>query len=392
MQYNHINKLLKLKDVYVKNIILKNNSTEIHIETKATIHNCPDCGHGTSRIHDYRKQKIKDLPYHFQDTFLILRKRRYLCTSCGKKFYESYSFLPKYHRMTTRLIHSIGNELHELYNMKMIAAKHNVTTPTVTRILNTINHPKPKLPKVLCIDEFKGNAETGKFQAILVDGKRHKVLDILPTRSTDYLINYFMECPRKERFSVEYFICDMWMPYKEIAASLFPNAKIIVDKYHFVRQIGWALESVRKTAQKTMPASLRKYYKRSRKLLLADFNTLNEENKKAVEIMLLYHDDLRQAHYLKELFHQIRSENSYVKQRTLIDQWIKYAEKSNIQAFVKLATTYRKWRTYILNAYKYGYTNGPTEGFNNKIKVLKRISFGLRNFNRYRNRILLTCN
>ena len=75
-----------------------------------------------------------------------------------------------------------------------------------------------------------------------------------------------------------------------------------------------------------------------------------------------------------------------------MDLWIKYAEKSNIKVFERLAKTYRNWRSYILNGYKYGYTNGPTEGFNNKIKVLKRVSYGLRNFNRYRNRILLTCN
>lgn len=391
MQYNNINKLLKLKDVNVKKVIEKNDSTEIHITTKPKTHICPCCGNETTKIHDYRLQKIKDIPFMYRTTYLILNKRRYQC-KCGKRFYESYDFLPRYHRMTRRTIQSIATELRKVSSLKSVAEQFNVSTPTVTRILNTIRHPKPKLPKVLCIDEFKGNAETGKFQAILVDGKRHQVIDILPTRSTDYLIDYFMECPRSERLRVEFFVCDMWQPYRDIAASLFPNAKIIVDKYHFVRQVNWAIENVRKQAQKTMPTSLRKYYKRSRKLLLASYNDLSQENQCAVDIMLLYHDDLRQAHYLKELFYKIRNEVKYSKQRELMDQWIKYAEKSNIKVFERLAKTYGNWRSYILNGYKYGYTNGPTEGFNNKIKVLKRVSYGLKNFNRYRNRILLTCN
>nr|WP_330363114.1 transposase [[Clostridium] symbiosum] len=59
-----------------------------------------------------------------------------------------------------------------------------------------------------------------------------------------------------------------------------------------------------------------------------------------------------------------------------------------IKKFEACAKTYRAWRKEILNAFKYGLTNGPTEGFNNKIKVLKRSSYGIRNFKRFRTRIL----
>lgn len=59
MQYNNINKLLKLKDVNVKKVIEKNDSTEIYITTKPKPHICPCCGHETTKIHDYRLQKLK---------------------------------------------------------------------------------------------------------------------------------------------------------------------------------------------------------------------------------------------------------------------------------------------------------------------------------------------
>ena len=104
--------------------------------------------------------------------------------------------------------------------------------------------------------------------------------------------------------------------------------------------------------------------------------------------MLLYNDDLRTAHTLKEWFYEICQEEKYSIQRISFWDWIKAAEKSGIAEFEKCAKTYRTWSKGILNAFKYKYTNGPTEGFNNKIKVLKRTCYGIRNFKRFRTRIL----
>ena len=79
---------------------------------------------------------------------------------------------------------------------------------------------------------------------------------------------------------------------------------------------------------------------------------------------------------------------SYILKRIEFYSWIKTAEISNIPEFVSCVATLRNWAKEILNVFKYGLTNGPTEGFNNKIKVLKRVSYYLRHFERFRNRIL----
>ena len=95
---------------------------------------------------------------------------------------------------------------------------------------------------------------------------------------------------------MEYFVCDLWSPYAEIVRSIFPNAKLIANRYHFVRQVYWAVEGIRKEKQKSMPKEQRKYLKRSKKLLLAPYESLKEEDKQAVDLMLWYHEDLRKAH------------------------------------------------------------------------------------------------
>lgn len=381
------NNLLNLEDVFIKKIIHADNYVKVFIETKPSPQTCPNCGQHTRRIHDYRNQVIKDLPLQLKHTYLVLKKRRYAC-NCGKRFLEKYSFLPSYQRRTTRLSFKIIDLLRNLVNIKSVAETTNVSVSTVTRLLDTVNYGIPSLPECISIDEFKGNTDAGKYQCILVDAKKNRILDILPDRSQSHLSSYFRTTNKAERHRVKFFICDMWQPYVDIAKAYFPNATIIIDKYHFIRYITWAIEKVRKRLQKTMPASLRRYYKRSRKLILTRYEKLKDENKKACDLMLLYNDDLRLAHSLKEWFYNICQSEKYSYQRTAFWEWVKTAETSGIPEFEDCAKTYRNWSEGILNAFKYKYTNGPTEGFNNKIKVLKRISYGMRNFNRFRTRII----
>ena len=79
-----------------------------------------------------------------------------------------------------------------------------------------------------------------------------------PDRTQSHLADYWRNIPRKERLKVKFFVCDMWRPYTELAQTFFPNATIIVDKYHFIRQVTWAIENVRKRLQRSMQVSLRK--------------------------------------------------------------------------------------------------------------------------------------
>ena len=235
--HNHcINKLLNIEDVIVKNIFHSDSYVKITLETEPTEHICPVCGNITKRIHDYRMQTIKDLPLQFKHCYLVLRKRRYVC-SCGKRFYENYSFLPKYFQRTSRMTAFIADALHDARSITSVAKMCNVSTATVNRILDTISYGRPDIPLAISIDEFKGNAGGQKYQCILVDPIKHSVLDILPSRSQTQLVSYFRGIPKKERYRVKFFVCDMWRPYTELAQSFFPNATVVIDKYHFITHV-----------------------------------------------------------------------------------------------------------------------------------------------------------
>ena len=151
------------------------------------------------------------------------------------------------------------------------------------------------LPKVLCIDEFKGNTGHYKYQVALIDGETHEVVDILECRHKHFLCDYFKKFPKSELDNVKYFVTDLWETYKDIAFTYFRKAKIVADHFYFAR---YACDAVNK---------------------------------------------IRIQH----------------------------------------------WYCEIKNSLEVPYSNGPTEGFNNKIKVLKRISFGVRNFTNFKARIML---
>ena len=120
-----------------------------------------------------------------------------------------------------------------------------------------------ELPRTVAIDEFKGNTGGEKYNCIITDPENRVVLDILPTRKMYNLIKYFKEFPKGNRIEVELFVSDMWKTYSNVSGTWLKNATQVVDKYHWIRQIIWAFERVRKEEQKKFPKSERKYFKHS---------------------------------------------------------------------------------------------------------------------------------
>ena len=226
-------KLLGLQGVEVKNIQEKEEFFEISIEQPRKECICPCCGESTNKIHDYRYQRIKELPTFEKNVVLILRKRRYVC-SCGKRFFEPNTFLAKYQRMTKRAIMGLLEKLSDCRSYTSVAREFNISVSTVIRFFKNVQYSKPtKLPEVIGIDEFKGNSGGEKFHGILTDLEERKVIDILKTRYEHDLCDYFK---KYDRSNVKYFVSDMYKPYAEIAEYYFPNATYVIDKYHWVRQ------------------------------------------------------------------------------------------------------------------------------------------------------------
>lgn len=388
---DYTTKLLDMEHMNVKGIENLSDRLILHVEMKRRPANCPCCGMLTDTIHDYRIQTVKDSPIQGKTVHWQYRKRRYRCTNCGKRFYEKNWLLPKWHRLTNRLALQVIQRLQEKVSRKDLSKEFNVSESTVCRWMNLTECGKPNdLPNVVSIDEFKGNVDGEKFQCILTAPTEKRVLDILPDCKERHIYEYLQRF--KNRDQVQFFVSDMRKEYIAMAKHLFPNAKIVIDKFHVVRYCTWAVENVRKRVQKGLHPDERKYFKRSRTLLLLRKDKLKDNGKETVIRMLRFHKDLANAYLLKEKFYAFMTSENSLAARERLHALILFAAAANLPEFEPLLSVLRNWTQYILNAFDCEYTNGFTEGCNNKIKVLKRIAFGYRNFANFRQRILLSFN
>ena len=302
------------------------------------------------------------------------------------------------------------------YNLsfKYIAQKNRVSITFVENemldIISGIPEHVINLPTVISFDEFKADTRAGKYAFVLNDPIHRRVLDILPNRKKECLIQYFSYC--KNRHSVEFVISDMYEPYLLVTQIMFPKAKYVVDRFHYITYIMDALDRIRIRQQKLYSEKSREYKllknKKNVSLLRKYSNdidwwtyTRRYKNKHYVEILkidlkrelLNINSDLHDAYILKEMFLDLVNYSDYDHAEEEIKSWIEMVYDYNIPEMVEAANTIKNWLPYIVNSFiDERFSNGFTEGLNNKIKVIKRVAFGYKNFEFLRLRILYIMN
>ena len=393
MHKKDIINLLGIQEKLVKKIERTEKNINIYLESTSKLHLCPSCRCYTKNIHDYRIQKIQHINIGLTQSFLYLRKRRYICKHCGKKFYESYDFLQKYFRKSNEVYNSICKDLKQLKNFKTIAKDNNVCIPTVIRYMNYSillnNKLLTRLPKRIGIDEFKGNCNHNKYQFHIFDLDTHKTIDILESRTYDFLENYFSKFSLHERLNVEIVSMDLYSPFKRIVKDKLQHATIIADTFHFTRIAIQPLDELRLNLWRNTKGKEKKYFKHIKHALMKDSSKLKEKESDKLLYAFEFSPILKSAYILKQQFLDIKKLSCFEDKEKAFRKWIEDAECSTIKEFSSAVKTLRQWHEYISNSFKFNISNGPVEGKNNLIKTLKRISFGFKNLRNFKNRILI---
>ena len=392
MRNNNILKLLDLQGIILKKEKYSKNLIELWVECLLKEHICPSCNSSTSRVHDYYTRSFNHIMVGKRTTKIYYKQRRYVCLHCGKRFAENNSFIQKFYRHSNDVVNSVFDDLTTIKNLSQIGQDNNMSSQNVSRLMNKfmpIFHNTTSLPEAIGIDEFRGNSGGNKFQVVITNLKTHKVIDVISDRSEDALYNFFRKISNPK--NVKLVAMDLSLFFKKIIADVFPNAKIIADTFHFTRLMHWALDNVRKEVQKGLPKDMRIYFKRSRSVLHKRINDLNPDEYNQLTNMLDYNENLRWAYSIVQNLFEIIDEKNPDKKVTLFKEFMTYASNCDLPEFNKHIQTYFKWHKYIINSFYTNYSNGITEGLNTKIKTLKRVSFGFRNFQNFRLRILMAC-
>ena len=273
---------LNRKEYKIMEIREEKGKIEVELSSQKKKVRCPICNAFTSSVHGNLKPiRSIYLDSCGQEVNLIIHKRRFHCYKCNKIFTEAIDLTSKKGRISNAVKIEIRRDLLN-YNLTIdyIAKKNHVSKYIVRKELeeatSTITDHLKNLPKVISFDEFKADTEEGKYAFIINDPIHKKVLDILPNRKKEYLIQYFTYT--ENRHSVEFVISDMYEPYLLVTTIMFPKAKYVVDRFHYTRYIMDALDKIRIRLQKGYSEKSKEY-----KLL---------KNKKNVSLLRKYGNDV----------------------------------------------------------------------------------------------------
>lgn len=367
---------------------------------------CPKCGtcyDEKIEKHGFKNSLIKIPSVSKLNTYLSLDKQRYYCNNCNRTFTCTTKIVNYGCNISNNTKHSIAVDLIKKRSEKDIAIDNNVSPNTVERIIDSYYQLDDKvyknyLPKVLSFDEFKSvKSADGAMSFQVCNGKTGKIIDIVEDRKLNNLMKYFSRYSRNSRMNVEVVIIDMYVPYISLIKAMFPNALIVIDKFHLIELIS---RSLNKTRIKTMKKNkdnynkLKRYWKnilKSRFELNCStwkkypcFNDLTTEQD-IVDYLVSLDSELEETYRVyQDLLYAFQNNNFNVLDVTLNKKF------NNLSEYMKTSIkTIKGYTEYIKNTFNTGYHNGYAEGNNNFIKVLKRIAFGFRSFTRFKARIMI---
>ncbi|WP_147212811.1 ISL3 family transposase [Oceanobacillus sojae] len=387
MHHHFITELLGIKDTHVDvwDIREEENYFIAELFTKQRKQKCPFCGERTKRMHGYRWQSVQGPAFTTKEIHISLRKRRYICTSCHHTFYERLQMIQRYQRcmasvQTTAMMHAA------ISSFRTAALVTGVTESRVLRWFDQKELTSRKvLPRVIAIDEFKGDADGKRFQLNVVDVENRRIIDILPDRKVETMEEYLKSC---DTGKVEIVVMDLSRSFKQAIRKALGNPLIIADRFHFMRQVYWAFDEVRREVQKGLPKKDRIRMKRSKKLLWKSWIACSDNQKKKIQQLLEIDTRLKEAYDLKHALDMWFKESDEYSVAAGLEACLKKLKASTLDGFHRVAGTFKRWRQEILQSFMYPYNNGYIEGVNNTIKVLKRLSYGIKNFERMRKKIL----
>lgn len=401
-----------IENEYVEPIPYKDGFIyEFHQKKKD--HICPKCKSNEYVIKDYNYIEIKAKQNEHINDILRIKKVRLKCKRCNKTFTPKIAGINPYDSITYQSKQFIINDFYKFITFEQIAKKYGLSKTRIIQIFddNIKYISRLKLPKILCIDEFKFSKEDYiKYCCVLTNFENKEIVDIIVSRKMPYLREYFSNISIKERSEVKYLISDMYNAYDTICHQYLPNALHIVDLFHVIRLLSNAVNQLRTRTMNLIAIKngpeynfMKKNWKyflcRYKKIPLGKIYTHKKTNI-AYEYQTLLLNCLKldinlwHAHSILQEMLEYDTYFTYEEALNFILRIINKLELTSSELLHKVAKTFHEYRYEIANGLNkksrtFKYSNSIAENINNHIKTLIKISYGYKNFQRFRKRMLL---
>lgn len=329
---------------------------------------------------------MRDLDSGGTRIYLEFEYRRVECRKCNRVKQETLAWLAESGRFTKRFEQTIGR-LCRTMTVKEVAKLHRLSWDQVRRMdfsymqaLWTNHLPSQRL-RAIGVDEI--SIRKGQSYAIVVadlDQKRPIWISKELGRSEEDMDRFFDDMGLRRNRSLRLAVMDMWKPFRNSLERHAPQAEIVFDKFHVLKHLSEALDQVRRQEYARVSTEDKRFIKGQRYTLLSHKANLDLDGRRSLSLLLKANQRLSKAYVLKESFGQLWDYQNPTWARKFFENWkaqLLWSRLKPFQKFVELVE--RHWDgiiSYCRPDHKVSL--GFMEGLNNKIRVIQRRSYGIR--------------
>ena len=364
-------------------IIVYGHTTEENVR-------CSVCGKLTSHFHGYDDwREVKHAQIMNKDVIIKYRPRRYICkdhdvtTTATPSFHDAHSNFT--HEQESNLLLDLANS-----TIKDVAIKNMTTEKMIQGIVDrhisgAVDWSTFKFLGTLGIDEIALRKGYKDFVTVITckHEDQIRILGVIKGRKKKDIKRFLKSIPKKLKKTVTDVCVDMYEGYVNVAKDVFlSHAKIIIDRYHIAKLYRKSLDQYRKiiisNLKKQLPADEYEKIKHVTKLLMGHKEYFTSKEKQKLNELFSHSFELSEAYRLsRKLTHIFNTHMDQNDGLEKFQEWIISVRETKLTCFNKFIKTLNKFKKEIANYFIGRKNSGFVEGFNNKIKVLKRRCYGI---------------
>jgi transposase len=340
---------------------------------------CSHCGSVTPLTHAHTKRSIRDLNLTDKSVWLNVSYRKVYCPVCNRVRVEQQEFVEPYARVTKRLARYI-HDLCKMATIKEVAEHMGLDWKTVKNIDKAFLEEEFGDTdyaglRTLAVDELaihKGH----RYVTVVLDYETGRIVWIGKGRREETLDSFFREMPQEVRKGIRAIATDMWKPYLKAFRKWCPEAQIVYDFFHLVRDYNKIIDKIRNKEYQKADAGERTVLKGTKYLLLKNRENLKEKEIVRLERILEINKTLSIVYILKDYLKEIYKHRDRGQANKTLQEWCNLARESGTPDLMRFARKLERHKKEILNHCNYPIHTGKLEGMNNTLKVIKRDAYG----------------
>ena len=387
---------LHLSGVRVKGVLVDSvDRLEVEVVSAREWSRCPHCGFKSRRVWDRRSKRVRDLAVSGRRAVLVWRRRRFWCGNCEERHLEGHAQFEG--GLTRRLARRLVADA-RVMSIRAVSRHHGVGWHRIMALVRAEaarveKRRRARPTRVLLVDETSIRRRH-RYVTVVASGDTGEVLAMIPGRGKGSLTRFFRDQGPDWCRQVEIVVSDGSRPYRAAINQYLPDARHVLDRFHVARWFTEGLTLVRRELQRRDPDQTPPAYEpdlfRARFTLLRRADHLTEAHRKHLDRLFTAHPRLRTAWDALQELYGIYEAGDLEAANQALERFADLYDSGEIPEYHVVVDKIIAWGDEIL-AFHPGRraSNGPLEGINNLLQVLRRVAHGFTNYDNYAARGIL---